>query len=202
MKRVLICAVSLLIAWNAASQKHPGPPEIVKGANENCIFKKKYSLEERFRMLKVEEDDTVKLVSFLYKRRDYPVSRDGVIANRLIETKVLSKAETNTLTNILYNNFIIKSSGISLMDQCFYPRNAIIVLSREGRVKHYILICFHCSNYETYMEKVDLGDDCNQKMAMIRGFFVSKGIYFGTDMNIDSYPGEKFTDDVQVPPGN
>lgn len=202
MKILPVCVITLLIALNSAGQAPPGPPKIVIGANHNCIYKKKYSLEERLKMFQFEEGDTVKLVSFLYMSRNLPVSGNNVIKEKLKETKVLSYAETATLTDILYNNFIIKSSGIGRLEMCFTPRNAILVFTKDGKLKNVILICFHCNRFESSHKDLDLGETCDQKMAMVRGFFVSKGVYFGTDMKVYSYPGESLIDDVPAPPSN
>jgi hypothetical protein len=67
-------------------------------------------------------------------------------------------------------------------------------LDKFGRLKEYILICFHCDRHEESSGKINYGDECIQKIEKLREFFVSRGLKFGTDTAIDAYPGENFQD--------
>jgi hypothetical protein len=72
------------------------------------------------------ESETIKLVSFRYHRHNYPFKNDSLITDSLIEQNTLNKTEVNSLTDIFYNNFYKRTSGIGSETMCFFPRNAIL----------------------------------------------------------------------------
>ena len=68
---------------------------------------------------------------------------------------------------------------------CFYPRNAILFIDKTGKLREYLLLCFHCYRYESSSDNIMLWDPCNQKIEMIRRFFVSAGIKYGPDLKME-----------------
>lgn len=115
--------------------------------------------------------DTVKLVSFRYHNN-------------------------NQFTDVLYNN-VTKNFGksnaihIGSVSQCFDPRNAVLFIDKTGKLKAYVLICFHCRRFLQNPEKPGWNwDFCDQKFEMIRQFFISTGIRYGTDLSVNEFPGE------------
>lgn len=146
--------------------------------------------------------DTVKLVSFRFHRNNYPIRRDSLLIDSLIEVKTLTKNQIIKLTDILYNNFYKASPNYGVSAQCFFPRNAILFIDRAGKLIEYINICFHCGNYGSSTDKIWLGDDCEQKMDKLRKFFVAAGLFFGTDPEIDQYAGEVLGDEGLIVPAN
>ena len=156
----------------------------------NCFYKPKYSPAQRNQFYPFNIAETIKLISFRYHRHNYPIKGDSLLTDSLVEVKVLSKTETNELTDILYNNFYKKQPNYGSITECFSPRNAILFYDKLGHLKEYILICFHCSNHKESSNKIYFGSDCIQKMEKLRQFFVLSGLKFGTDKTINLYPGE------------
>jgi hypothetical protein len=172
-----------------------------KDVDENCYYNLKYDVSKRLSFYPFSVADSVVLVSFRHQLDNYPIKGDRIVADSLIQRKHLSNAAIEELTDILYNNFYIKHSNIGSVSQCFFPRNAVLFYGKRNRLKESILICFHCTRYESSSGKYKLfGDDCDQKMELIRGFFIRQGVAFGTDTEVDSYPGETFKDEGIVIP--
>ena len=173
----------------------------VKGADDNCVYLPKYSPSKRRNFYPFNDADTIKLVSFRHHEDNYPIKGNAITSDSLFEQKVLAKQEIDELTDILYNNFYKKASGIGSLTQCFAPRNAIIFIDKFGKAKETIFICFHCSRYEAMSQKYGLlGADCDQKMKMLMNFFIRQKLLFGTNRSVGSYPGETFKDDSFVAP--
>jgi len=178
-----------LLTAQTATTKTKQPKQ--KG-NLNCVHKEKFSTAERNRFYPFEVTSTVQLVSFRYHENDYPIKHSSVTKDSLIEFKTLSQSQTATLTDILYNNFYKKQPNYALSTQCFIPRNAILFLDQSGHMTDYILICFHCDTHKESSNKINFGDECSEKMEKLRQFFVSLGVKFGTDKDLQKYPGESF----------
>jgi hypothetical protein len=173
----------------------------IKDVDESCHYKRKYNVSKRLSFYPFSVADSVVLVSFKHQVDNYPIKGDRIITDSLIQRRHLSTAAVEEFTDILYNNFYVKRSNIRSVTQCFYPRNAVLFYGKRQRVKESILICFHCRRYESSSGKYNLfGDDCDQKMELIRDFFIREGVTFGTDREIDSYPGETFKDEGIVIP--
>jgi hypothetical protein len=184
---------SLLLFLRRTADAQSAPPAVIherKGVDENCVYKKKYSETQRLKFFPFNVADTVMLVSFRYHRNNYPIDQHGISYDSLIEKRVLNKAEIAQLTDILYNNVAKRHGSIATLNMCFDPRNAILFIDKTGRLRAYLLICFHCDRYEASSADVDLWDPCNQKVEMIHRFFVAAGIQFGTDRTMQDYPGE------------
>ena len=176
---------NLTAQTNAKEIKLPKP----KG-DLNCFYKPKYSKVQRNQFYPFNISDTIKLVSFRYHRHNYPIKGDTLLIDSLTEIKVLTKAEINNLTDILYNNFYKQQPNYGSLTQCFFPRNAILFYDKVGQLKERILLCFHCDRHEESSDKIYFGSDCTQKMEKLRQFFVLSGLKFGTDKTVDLYSGE------------
>jgi hypothetical protein len=164
-------------------------PKKQKG-NLNCIYKQKYSVTQRDKFYPFSIADTIKFVSFRHHRNNYPIKNNILSTDSLVEIKVLTKNETNGLTDILYNNFYKKNPTYGSTTQCFFPRNAILFYDKSGHLKESIVLCFHCDRHQESSDKIDFGSDCTQKMEKLRLYFIALGLNFGTDRNINLYPGE------------
>jgi len=156
----------------------------------SCVYKAKHSSTQRSQFYPFNISDTIKLVSFRYHRHNYPIKGDTLLIDSLTEIKALTKSEIINLTDILYNNFHKKRPNYGSLPQCFFPRNAILFYDKSGQLKESILLCFHCDRHQESSNNVNFGSDCTQKMEMLRQFFVSSGLKFGTDKTIEFYPGE------------
>lgn len=169
---------------------------------ECCVHRNKYNEKERLKFYPFNVADTIKLVSFRYHWNNYHFSDSGLTRDSLIETHVLTKYETNSVTDILYNTFKKKKGNIGRSSMCFYPRNAILFLDENGKLIDYILICFHCMQIEVSSPQIKYNvEHCEGFEALLLTFFKKAGIQFGTDLNIDFYPGEtEGKSDVAPPP--
>lgn len=165
----------------------------------NCVHRNRYSATQRIKFYPFDIADTIKLVSFRYHRKDYPVKQDTLITDSLVEIKILTKTQIDSLTDILYNNLYKSQPNYGVITQCFAPRNSIVFFDRKG-VKEYILLCFHCDNYKESSDKVRWGSECTQKMEKLRRLFISVGVKFGTDRTVDLYPGETSDEGIVAPP--
>ena len=174
-------------------------PKMVKGANNNCYYEPRYSASKRLTFYPFSDSDSIVLVSFRYQRNKYVIQKNNVLVDSLIEAVTLNKQKVDQLTDILYNNFFIKTDNISTINECFFPRNAILFFKNKV-LKESIGLCFHCSRYEVASGKYGLlGEECNQKLDMLKGFFMANRVNFGTDASIEIYPGETIVDEGLPP---
>lgn len=170
--------------------------------NPACIYKNKYSVAERNKIYPFSIADTIKLVSFRYHRKNIAIAKDTVITDSLIETTVLSSLQVDSLTDILYNTFYKKMPNYGSVTQCNFPRNAILFFDKSGKLKEYIIFCFHCDRHEESSDKISMGDECSQKMEKLKHFFITMNIKYGTNTDVDSFPGEDSFADIVYPPLN
>jgi hypothetical protein len=183
--------LAIVIVSQVAAQKIKQAKPLISKEPLGCTYAPQYSVSERSRFYPFNITDAIKLVSFRYHRNNYPIKVNSVLVDSLIESKTLTKGETNSLTDILYNNFYHQRPGYGMLGECFLPRNAILFYDRVGRLKEYIIICFHCGNYERSSNKVRFGDNCTEKVEKLRQFYIAKGVKFGTDRSVSLYPGEE-----------
>lgn len=109
-----------------------------------------------------------------------PRKNDTICYSLLDEIKTLSKSDIDSLTDILYNIGFKGPVHIMSLTTCFTPRNAILFIDSSGKTFDYVEICFQCSRHETSSEKIELGEFCDQKYALLKKFFISLGIGIGT----------------------
>jgi len=193
MRRLFIILILTYIATIAYSQQAPKPDDM--RGNTNCVYRHKYSSKQRLNFYPFSKFETVKLVSFRYHLDDCPIKSESVVADSLIELKILTKPEIYKLTDVLYNNFFKRKPNYGTTSQCFWPRNAILFYDTVGNLKESILICFQCDRYSLSSNDIEYGDECDQKMDLLRSFFLTAGISFGTSNNSTFYPGERYKDE-------
>jgi hypothetical protein len=63
---------------------------------------------------------------------------------------------------------------------CYEPRNGVLFLDHKGKVFEYLEICFQCMRTEKSSEAVNEGGYCLTKYDLLRNFFRSAGIQYGT----------------------
>ncbi len=173
------------------AQSPPGAPPEGAGFDKTCVYRRKFSESERLKFYPFSVADTIKLISFRYHDNNYPISKEHITNDSLVEEKTLSKEEVAKLTDILFNNVAKRPGNIRSVSDCFEPRNAVVFIDKSGKLKEYMLICFHCRRFESSSpEKFYTWNICDQKSEMIRKFFVTADVKFGTDLSISEYPGE------------
>lgn len=162
--------------------------------DDNCAYRTRHTEEERRMFYPFNIASTVKLVSFRYHKNDYPISEHGIVKDSLVEQQALNHDQVIALTDILFNvgKIFPDTTGTHIggVNMCFSPRNAVLFIDGSGKLIGYVLICFHCNRIELSSFELKGWDDCNQKVEMIRQFFVQSGIKFGTNRFVDLYPGE------------
>jgi hypothetical protein len=175
----------------------PEDSERWEAKKQSCTYMAKFNTAQRMAKYPFSVAQKVRLISFRAHLRRYPFKEDQVVEDSVVESKLLSKYDTQKLTDIIYNNFYYGRSAYGVASQCFHPRHAIVFYNATGVVEAYVLICFHCRNYRPSSDKVSFGDECSDKTEKIRKFFIQNGVRFGTDLNQDHFPGE---DDEQIVP--
>lgn len=163
--------------------------------NLDCFYKKVYSATQRNQFYPFSASDSIELVSFRYHFKNIPVRKDSILVDSILEKKYLTKQDILKFTDILYNNFFKARPNYGVTNLCYTPRNAILFYNKSGKLIESIVICFHCNNYVASSDKVMMGDDCSEKMRKLRVFFILKGMKYGTDSKIHSYPGETLRSD-------
>jgi hypothetical protein len=190
MRCLLFISLVFGSLMNGFAQSPPGGP--LNGEfDKNCVYRNKYTESERLKFYPFNIADTIKLISFRYHSNNYPIGNGHINTDSLLEQKILNKEEVAGLTDFLYNIMPKRPGNIGTFSMCFWPRNAILFIDKSGKLKEYVLICFHCHRYES-SSSGNFGnwDECYQKSEILRKFFVSAGIKFGTDLSIREYPGE------------
>jgi hypothetical protein len=114
--------------------------------------------------------------------------KNGVLNYSSIkEVKVLTQSQINQLTNTIYNtDFKVRGHfEIPILFEqggggCFDPRNALLFVDKNGKIFDYIEICFECHVADSKSRKITLGPGCDQKFELLRQYFISLGIKYGT----------------------
>ena len=114
---------------------------------------------------------------------------DGVLNySQIKEIKVLTRPQINQLTNIIYNTGLKVSKDRELVPApfenggggCFDPRNALLFVDENGKIFDYFEICFECNVADSKSGKITIGSGCNQKFDLLKKYFISLGIKYGT----------------------
>ena len=152
--------------------------------NQNCYYKPSLNAQQRKLFYPFNQAAEIKLVSFtlsdsLLMGGEVPMTGDKVDFSKLKEVITLNNLQVDTLTDILYNQryggpFYTFEKG------CYNPRNAILFIDSNGDSFAFIELCFQCFAFKVSSNKVKAGDFCNQKYALLRDFFVQRGITIGT----------------------
>lgn len=153
--------------------------------NKNCFYLKRYTAKERLQFYPFNKAATIKLISFDNNDSSMfggklPLKNGGVDFERLREEETITQLQTDTLTDILYN-WGYGGPFYSFSDPCCYnPRNAILFMDSSNKIIAFLEICFKCQHFRISSKKIKTGDFCNQKYELIRKFFLTCGIKWGT----------------------
>jgi hypothetical protein len=123
------------------------------------------------------------------------ILRTGLIVNNGVldpssikEMKILTPAQINRLTNIIYNTRLKVYQNRHLVPAlfenggggCFNPRNALLFIDKNGKIFDYLEVCFECTVADSKSGKISLGSGCNQKFDLLKKYFIEIGIKYGT----------------------
>jgi hypothetical protein len=178
----------------------PPPPESKEQIawdkkHDRCFNTSKYNAGKRRAFFPFNSAATVKLISFSSEDIPYlPVSVNNfsIDSTKVKESKVLSPAGIDSLTDIIYNVGFTPmkhkrpriKGELEVADpgpMCiFQPRNAILFIDSTGKVTQYISICFTCHQYYLSSRKIKYTVNCEDKYELLRNYFLSQGIQYGT----------------------
>jgi hypothetical protein len=175
---------------------------------DDCAFVNKYSLSQRLKKYPFSKAAKIVAVSYRWDspKADIVLINDsthgdsshktvdtafeaGLHVNKgvlnhssLKETKILNQSQINRLTNIIYNtDFKVHDVfNTSKEGACFNPRNALLFYDRNGKIFDYMEICFECLGSYSKSDRFTVGTQCSQKYELLRKFFMSLGVKYGT----------------------
>ena len=153
--------------------------------NQNCFYHHKYSALQRLKFFPFNQAKEIRLVSFaqpdsIITGGEITMNKGIVDISKLKESRVISHADINILTDLLYNRGFGGPFYTFSKSLCYNPRNAILFLDLHGKVFAFIELCFECHGHRLNPQKVKAGDFCNQKYELLRSFFATHGIKYGT----------------------
>lgn len=148
-----------------------------------CFFSEKYTKAERKHFYPFNKAANVRLISFK-EGQNIPVSHEILNESKVIEQITLTNSRVDSLTNLFYNvgytpiktPIRIDNPGAS----CYEPRNGILFVNSSGRVFAYLEICFACERTRKSSKYINDGEYCSTKFDLLRRFFFSEGIKYGT----------------------
>lgn len=154
---------------------------------DDCIFTNKYSISQRLK--KYPFSKAVKIIAVSYLLSDHEdtdnsglVIKNGVLNPKTIKESVrLSAVQIEKLTNLIYNtDYRRRQFNIENHASCFDPRNSILFIGKDGKIFDTMDICFECLNTYSTSGRLTVGTDCTQKYDLMKKFFISLGIKYGT----------------------
>lgn len=160
-------------------------------AKNNCTQNHKYSAIDRLKNYPFNEVYDIYIISSTkleayYKKQvflDSLLQKETLFKEELFhESEKLSLSEIDTLTNIIYNYGPVGNPTVFQVTECYMPHNAILFFNSEHKLFAFIEICFDCDNIRTSGKNITMGEDCNQKLSMLKTFFLDHGITFVSDM--------------------
>jgi hypothetical protein len=159
--------------------------------NHNCIRRYKKTFSTRLKNYPFNKASQIRLISYLAQpvskdnpdrlsRSGIPIENDTICYSKLEEIKNLTLKQIDTLTDILFN---IGFRGVTYtLEQinCYEPRNGILFLNPDNITFEYIEVCFGCNKTKQSSDRIELGELCEQKFDILKKFFLSAGIKYGT----------------------
>jgi len=147
-----------------------------------CHYSAKYNAKQRRSFFPFSTAATIKLVSFIDTVRIYkPIAVDNfeIDYNKVFNSKTLSAAGIDSLTDIMYNVGFTPVNGsytVTVSERmCYNPRNAILFIDANGTVTQYIEFCFECHRYYLSSRKIKNAIYCEQKYDLLSNFFLLQG---------------------------
>lgn len=95
------------------------------------------------------------------------------------EKAELSENQKNELTDLIYNFENNHKDAVLWAASCYMPRNAVLFFNDNNKLIEFIEICFECNNYRTNSKKMDLNNNCGEKLYLLKEQFSKAGIQYG-----------------------
>lgn len=141
--------------------------------DENKIPKNKRSKNYDGERALYAEGQIMKIYFDILKKRPSKYNPDD------FEEKVdLNDEQKNELTDLIFNvgNNIYVSGA-----RCYKPRNTILFFDDKNNLFEFVELCFECNNYRTNSEKMDLNNNCDEKLYLLKEQFAKAGIKYGVE---------------------
>jgi hypothetical protein len=191
MKRLTVSLFSLIFllifisGCKSTKSNHPIPPPSIRDGydDQKCYYNGKLTKAERKSIFPFNKAFRIFVISFDSKLGKAAIANDTICYSKTKEIQVLSSAEVNKLTDILYNYNYSKKTNLFTETEvgCYYPRHSIIFLDNLDKVISYIEICLECRQIKTSLPKENIGQFCEGKYELIKEFFDSIGIKYYED---------------------
>lgn len=187
-----------LNGYSVGGVKLTAKEEALAAKYNTCYNNHKYTARQRGAFFPFNSSAAIKLISFsLSSDVNDPTDNAPAVFtpvapgyyklnnSRVKESKTLSASAIDSLTDIMYNvgytpvklSFRISDPGAS----CYNPHNAILFTDAQGTVNQYIELCFECQRYYLSSSKIKNTVYCDQKYELLKTFFLSQGIKYGTE---------------------
>ncbi|RZL42192.1 MAG: hypothetical protein EOP00_23765 [Pedobacter sp.] len=200
----LTLVILLCLSQLAKAQKKivPPPPPPSAFEKKTSIYNKHYkpiSIEKRLKNYPFSSATKIKLISFnLYEsasaepiiteinnplpfRKNPSIELPSIMNQKdlvgINQSKTLTIAQINKLTDILYNT--CSKYNINRKDAfgCYNPRNAIVFFDKEDMVFAYLEICFECKGNQARPAKLtEFPEFCSYSYNGLEKFFNRNGI--------------------------
>jgi hypothetical protein len=182
---VFIC-ISARAQLKPLDIKHPPTARQRKQSEENthCKVHNEYSVEQRRKFYPFSVAKRIALISYVWPESvvmegEVPL-KDGQLDTAYVkEVKVLSTAQVDSLTQILFNVGYKGYFFTEVDAKCYNPRNAIVFFDATGKLLAFIELCFECQKYRLSSQKIRTGDFCVEKYELLKDFFFKVGIEYG-----------------------
>lgn len=105
-----------------------------------------------------------------------PVLNDTICFSKLDQIIELTPAQTDTLTDILYNTCSRWTITETSTMGCYFPRNAILFFDSTGNSFAYIEICFECHGIRNSNSAIVNPEACDLMYHDLQSFFSTQGL--------------------------
>ena len=106
-----------------------------------------------------------------------PFLNDTIRLSKLIQSKILSNNQVDSLTDILYNTCYRWTITETRKAMCYLPHNAILFFDKNERFIDYIEICFDCHQFKYSNKKIVRFEECDFSVLELKNYFRDMGLY-------------------------
>ncbi|GAO44914.1 hypothetical protein [Flavihumibacter petaseus] len=191
----LLATVPYFVAGQPSGREPTAKEQALINKSQDCVKKPSLSFASRMKRFPFNNATSIQLVSFPHTgvkedgseyRDSLPRQKDTVCYAKLSEIKTLTLRQIERLSDLLVNygfrgGYTVPKgvNTIGSVQMCYNPRNAILFLGEDRQVIAFLEICFECRRFRGSHDGMTLGEDCNQKWALIKQFFADAGIRYG-----------------------
>jgi len=195
---VLLLTVKSYAQHDSALLPPPPAPSIAEHNNvAKCVYKLKYTKHNFRSVFPFNLATTIKLISFkivdkkawvrsIIKYHEYEgLDAKWVTDSITIDTKDWHEVRTVTsekkysLADVLYNFQFNTDPGVIMEASCYMPKNAIVFYDSSSKIIAALELCFECHKMRAYPENIEFGDNCVNKLDLLKNFFKMNGVKYG-----------------------